>query len=390
MNSPSIASTGRDSAPPDKRETSADLDAIRESVGLRLSSEDKRELTALRELSACLGSNPLLTQASAGNISVKTNGSLWIKASGKWLIHAATDNFLIEVELERARTCVRENTAIPETKSTTAKSVSASVETAMHAVLPQRVVVHIHSVNTIAWAVRLDAPEQLAVRLAGLRWQWIPYVPSGNSLANAISDQLSRKPQADVLLLGNHGLVICGDSCSSAEQLLAEVERRLAIEPRPAPVLDLDDLAEKFRGPDWFIPQSTEIHYLATDKASRQILSGGVLYPCQAIFFPGAFSAISSDTCEAVANSPEQHMFRLVNNQGVVCNRKITLAEQEMLLGVANVVRRIPECAPIRYLSSNEIEDVLQAEAAAYRQAANANAQMPKLDAHNSFAVLSS
>jgi len=48
-----------------------------------------------------------------------------------------------------------------------------SIETAMHAVLRHRVVIHVHSINAIAWAIRLDGPEQLKERLTGLHWQWI-------------------------------------------------------------------------------------------------------------------------------------------------------------------------------------------------------------------------
>src|ERR1019366_1279525 len=55
------------------------------------------------------------------------------------------------------------------------KTMGTSVETAMHAVLPHSVVLHVHSVNTIAWAVRRDGPSELAARLEGIDWAWIPY-----------------------------------------------------------------------------------------------------------------------------------------------------------------------------------------------------------------------
>ena len=35
--------------------------------------------------SARVGNNPLLVQAGSGNTSIKLDGVLWIKASGKWL-----------------------------------------------------------------------------------------------------------------------------------------------------------------------------------------------------------------------------------------------------------------------------------------------------------------
>jgi rhamnose utilization protein RhaD (predicted bifunctional aldolase and dehydrogenase) len=208
-------------------------------------SNEQRELIALRGLSARLGNNPLLVQASSGNISVKIDDALYIKASGKWLIHAEADDFLVTVGLTRARQCLRKDMTIPENEAKSPGSLGASIETAMHVVLPQRVVVHVHSVNTIAWAVREDGPKQLRVRLAGLLWQWIPYVPSGRALAKKIGDVLSRFPRTDVLVLRNHGLVVCGDDCRSAEHLLADVERRLAVEPRSAPESDLIELARR-------------------------------------------------------------------------------------------------------------------------------------------------
>ena len=120
----------------------------------------------------------------------------------------------------------------------------ASIETAMHAVPPHRVVLHVHCVNTIAWAVRQDAPVQLEHQLDGLRWQWISYVPSGLPLAREIEKVLSASADTDVLVLGNHGLVIGGDDCGAVEDLLSQVEQRLAICPRQADPTDYAALAE--------------------------------------------------------------------------------------------------------------------------------------------------
>jgi len=113
----------------------------------------------------------------------------------------------------------------------------ASIETAMHAVMPHRMVLHTHCVDTIAWAVRQDAPIHLKARLHGLRWQWVPYVPSGLALAQEIQRALSAFG-TDVFILGNHGLVLGGDDCRAEEDLLFDVQRRLTIHPRHAPHAD--------------------------------------------------------------------------------------------------------------------------------------------------------
>ena len=82
---------------------------------------------------------------------MKLDGRLWIKASGKWMADATRDDFLSRLDLGEVN-------QMPEQKVDPAERFrSASIETAMHAVLPHRVVLHVHSVNTIAWAVRQDA-----------------------------------------------------------------------------------------------------------------------------------------------------------------------------------------------------------------------------------------
>ena len=60
----------------------------------------------------------------------------------------------------------------------------------MHAVIPYRVVVHVHSVNTIARAVRQDAYIEFSERLEGLPWCWIPYIASGIPLAREMKKLL--------------------------------------------------------------------------------------------------------------------------------------------------------------------------------------------------------
>jgi rhamnose utilization protein RhaD (predicted bifunctional aldolase and dehydrogenase) len=100
----------------------------------------------------------------------------------------------------------------------------ASIETAIHAVLLRRVVVHVHSVNTIAWVIRDDAAVQLQHQLEGLRWQWIPYVDSGLPLSRAIELSLRACPDTEVFVLGNHGLVVGGEDCNAVENLPRELK----------------------------------------------------------------------------------------------------------------------------------------------------------------------
>src|SRR5438477_4830093 len=127
---------------------------------------------------------------------------------------------------------------------------------------------------------RLDGPDQLKQRLAGLHWQWIPYAASGISLAHEVEKAVGTAPETDVLILGNHGLVVCAQDCHTAETLRRDVERRLAITPRRFPKPDVTVLASIARFSRWRFPDVDSLHAPGTDAVSRKILRGGVLYPC--------------------------------------------------------------------------------------------------------------
>ncbi len=333
------------------------------------------ELQALIDVSARLGRDPLLVQAGSGNTSVKLDGVLWIKASGKWLARAAREEILVPVDLAEIKSCIQRKTDFgAQYSSPPGHGLVPSIETAMHAVVPRRVTIHVHSVNTIAWAVRQDGPAQLAERLAGLHWQWIPYVGSGLPLAREVERTFSYSPQTRILVLGNHGLVVCGEDVRATEELLLLVEKRLAIEPRRAPGPDRALLHRIARGSEWCVPDLEAVHALSTDAISRTILAEGILYPCQAIFLGPNTPVLASSL--PVSEATERHecrsgarpRFFLVEGSGVIVREAMTRAEREMLLGLAEVVRRIDVRAIIRYLTPDELTSVLNAGAYRYRR----------------------
>lgn len=299
---------------------------------------------------------------------MKLDGRLWIKASGKWMADALCEDILVPLDLAEVKECVKRGV------DPTALYSNASIETSMHAVLPHRVVLHVHCVNTVAWAVRHDAPVQLERLLRGLPWQWIPYVQSGLSLARAIEQALSICAGTDLLVLGNHGLVIGGDDCTAVEELVGVVQRRLAISPRPAPYPDyaaLADMADRF---SWDLPDDDDVHALGTDPISRRVLSGGLLYPCQAVFSNASsaelFGSITySDVDERLYRD---RPFLIVEDRGIILNRTMTRAERAMIGGLSQVAGRISDSSPIRYLTETEVRESARVVTNNYRELANA------------------
>jgi rhamnose utilization protein RhaD (predicted bifunctional aldolase and dehydrogenase) len=339
------------------------------------------EIASLRRFSARIGRDPMLVQASNGNTSLKFNGTLWVKASGKWLAKADEQDILVPVDVSECLECLRDGRPLRRCDARRCDASSRtgyllpSIETFMHAVLPHRFVVHVHSIDTLAWAVRADAKTQLSQRLSGLRWKWIRYVPSGLPLAREIETVCSTYPYPDVFLLGNHGLVICGESCESAEFLLGEVQRRVATKCRPF-VKPESSRLETFRGfSSWRLPECEALHSLGTDRISQQIVTRGVLYPCQAMFLGRRVTLLrASDRLSDLANRIDQLdpscPFVVVEGSGVLLNRNITAAAHAVLHGLAAVLRRIDATAPIRYLTDYEVNAIMNAYGDGYRRSA--------------------
>jgi rhamnose utilization protein RhaD (predicted bifunctional aldolase and dehydrogenase) len=334
------------------------------------SSRREKELLSLCDLSARLGNNPLLVQASNGNTSIKLDGTLWIKASGKWLANAMHEETLVPLELAEVRDSIQNDTEIAR-RFAGNRALRPSIETAMHASLRHRVVIHVHSINAIAWAIRLDGPDQLKLRLAGLRWQWIPYAASGIPLAREIENALADAPETDVLILGNHGLVVCGEDCDAAEELLRRVEARLAITPREVPKPDTRVLGTIARSSRWQLPDVDLLHALGTDAVSSRILKGGVLYPCQAIFLGKTMPLVPAPLAvskfrEHLNGRDVTPPFVAVERSGVMLNEKMTGAERATLIGLVQVTQRTEQSARLRYLQSAEVSNVLSMGSHAY------------------------
>ncbi len=338
-----------------------------------LSTRHEKEFSHLRELSVQIGRDPLLVQASNGNTSIKLDGILWIKASGKLLADAMNTDCFVPLDLTEIKSSIHRKSEISARHALRGNS-APSIETAMHAVIRHRVVIHVHSINAIAWAIRLDTPELLKERLAGLHWRWVPYAPSGLPLAQAVETAISDAPETDVLLLGNHGLVVCGQDCRSAEKLLRTVEQRLLLGARSLPRPDVAVLEMIARFTDWRFPEDELLHAFGPDPFTLQIVRSGVLYPCQAIFLGANFPLMPPPISVASFSEEPQERelssaFVTIEKCGTMVSEQITFSERATLLGLVQVALRTGQSARLRYLSGDEINHVLNDTSHSYKTA---------------------
>ena len=332
------------------------------------------ELAALKTLSARIGNDPLLTQGAGGNTSLKVDGTLWIKASGTWLAHAAERDIMVPVEMAPLIAAVEAVDPAAEqaqqfvVTELNGSGLRPSIETTVHALMPHRVVLHVHCVDTIAFAVRSDCVEQIGPRLAGLDWAYVPYARPGLPLALAIAEHSGNRP--DVLILANHGLVVGAETVTEAETLLDDVKARLRVAPRTAPDPDTDTLVRLMAGGDYRLPLSEAAHAVATDRQSNALAARGSLYPDHVIFL-GAGSVIAArdeDAAAVVRRLDAAPIAILWPEIGVLMRNDAVPGADAMARCLADVTARIPADAPVRMLTEEEHRQLTDWDAEKYRQ----------------------
>jgi rhamnose utilization protein RhaD (predicted bifunctional aldolase and dehydrogenase) len=331
------------------------------------------------ETSARIGSDPSLVQGAGGNVSVKQGETIWVKASGKWLARATDEPMLVPLDLAYIR---RHLADVDDDKQLLAAaqlpfelSLKPSIETTLHVVMEQAVVLHVHCVAAIAQAAQLDARERLAVLLEGLDWAWIPYARPGIPLTRMI--EANRRGSENIFVLANHGLVVGAQTAREVEMLLADVGRRLRVMPRRGPPPDLERLGPFVASGAYKLPLYEAVHNLATDPDNLAHASVGSLYPDHVVFLGHGAAILQDgemprDAARRVAapGVPEPALI-LVPGAGVVMRADVGRNGEEMALCLALVVAQIPPGAALGRLSRGQELELIDWDAEKYRRSLN-------------------
>jgi rhamnose utilization protein RhaD (predicted bifunctional aldolase and dehydrogenase)/NAD(P)-dependent dehydrogenase (short-subunit alcohol dehydrogenase family) len=215
-----------------------------------------RDLVAL---SRRFGEDSEFARGGGGNSSVKADGVLYIKPSGTSLA-ALTPESVIALDIAQLMEFLNgpvEHPVVPGTDEVMQVALGArvgvaderrpSVELLFHALLPERFVLHTHptTVNAVTCARR---GAELAARLFGSTVLWIPYADPGLPLARAIRDarrsyeERTRTAAPRAILLGNHGLIVAGDSPAEIEEISARLVATIQAHLAELPALSWGDV----------------------------------------------------------------------------------------------------------------------------------------------------
>jgi rhamnose utilization protein RhaD (predicted bifunctional aldolase and dehydrogenase) len=163
-------------------------------------------------------------------------------------------------------------------------------------------------------------------------------------LGKEIHARLDSKP--DVLILGNHGLIVAANDCDSAETLLNDVERRLDSPVRELPPATIDGL-DQFAPDGYRVAPDPEVHPLAMDTFSRRVATLGTLFPDQCVYLGNKVLPIPG--------------------KGVLVADDLNRAGREVLIAVKRIIERLDPTVPIQFLEPAEVSRLVNWDAEKYR-----------------------
>jgi ribulose-5-phosphate 4-epimerase/fuculose-1-phosphate aldolase len=318
------------------------------------------EIDELIAQSLRIGADPRLVQGAGGNLSLKHDGVMWIKASGTRLGEAAERPIFVPMGIETTRAAVLETEdLVPYVLiELAAPGLRPSIETALHVLLPHRVVFHAHATGAIA--AGLTAQSAARIRdLPGADVAVVPYAKPGIELARAVFAELGDDVDPErplVLLLRNHGVVVGAADGEAAGALLDSVERFLRTETAP-------EAAATAPAPGAPVPAGDPVllHPAGTvGPRAAEVLTGGAFTPDAAVFLGpqpfGREGAWDESPCVVGADG------------SVRARGGLGADEVEIAISLVDVARQVGGDEPTSSLTERDVHALLNWEAEKWRQ----------------------
>lgn len=315
-----------------------------------------------RRLSARIGADPMLVQGPGGNTSVKSDGVMWVKASGTELADASDRDIFVAVDRKKVLAAIDDGDggclgAVIDGSG----GLRPSIETTFHALLPHRYVFHFHSVHAIAHGISPQGRAALDRKLAGMDWVSVPYRKPGLPLTKAIAARLDGG-SASVFILDNHGAIVGADDLEVVEALMADLEERLLLDPQHRPGGDAPAAIEGWEA-------APDVAALALDDALRARALAGSYYPDHVVFLGPALPSCDADP--AALPAPDTLPFPAIvcPRSGIYLKSSATPAQRAMLQCLFDVLSRIPSDWSLEPIGAEAERELLNWDAEKYRQA---------------------
>ena len=317
-----------------------------------------------------IGLDTKLVQGAGGNVSWKDQDTLWIKASGEWLAEASKKDIFLPIDLKHLKDSIKRSDfdVIPKVLSKT--KLRPSIETLFHAVMPHRVVLHLHPIVPLSYLVRKDCFQMIKKKInPSLHWSLIKYEKPGSLLAQEISKEMIRKPKTDILFLQNHGIIIGGKNINEIDIIFKGLISDLNEDNHLN--FSLNNKVENLlldSNMELISVDIPKIHNLVFNNFLYENLKKSwALYPDHVVFL--GHKAHCYDSLEILMEKkvPLAELI-FIKNRGVFTTSKMSLAKLVQLKCYYDVITRQREEIELNLLSENNIIELLNWDAEHYRQ----------------------
>lgn len=323
---------------------------------------------ALVSLCLELSRDPLLVQGAGGNFSAKEGSTLWIKASGTWLSDADKGQIFLPISCEEVNGLVdrREFQTLPKAKNDS--ELRPSIETWLHAIMPQKFVIHLHAIDVLALLIHDTSHDELRdAALQGINWGFVSYVKPGPDLAVSVAKLLAEEPTLEVIFLQNHGIVLAADSLQKTVALLDQVRSATG-----------QKIIQVYKGeiPDYEIGfgyepiQDEDIHALATQpELAKLVESAWAISPDHVVFLgasPEFFESVEEFQTK-LSNSRQRPLVVFVFGIGVFSKGPLDKAGREQIRAYFELIIRQRQDQRFNTFGSEQIGELLNWDAEKYR-----------------------
>ncbi len=321
-----------------------------------------------------IGADKSIIQGAGGNVSIKIDEIIWVKASGTWLADANWKNIFVPLNLKKIQNdfanCdfeklknIGDEYIVEEYK---ALNLKPSIETLFHAIMPQKIVVHAHSMNSIILSC-LENGGQLVHKTNDYNnLVFIDYFKPGLQLAKAIYEKIYKNAKSQIVILNNHGIIIGAQNIKTADDLLYNFEKENEFKNRFIENNIMPNLP--INGAQYYYPINGTKDF-SNDYFACEILCNKILTPDWAVFLSNGIKFISNDKFnDKNFIYPTNKDAIIVENIGIFANNNLSKNGRAILEIIIEIAMRIPKNAKLKCLNASQIHELQNWDAEKYRK----------------------
>jgi rhamnose utilization protein RhaD (predicted bifunctional aldolase and dehydrogenase) len=256
------------------------------------------------------------------------------------------------------------------------QKIKPSIETLLHALMPQKIVAHLHAIEVLSYLVTKDCELLLQDLLATsteiykVNSIFVGYYKPGPELAQAVHRKIQDNTNPNLVFLQNHGIVVGGESIEEINMLLEFIKKMFI--PKQMPLIKNHIPRLQISESDEYVPFANNyVQALATNlDLYKRLHSDWVLYPDHAVFLGSKAFTYSSwaDFKEKEKNNTDKPDLIFIENTGVFVEPNFSEVKSAQLLCYYDVISRVLPEALLNPLDERSVCSLLNWDAEKLRQ----------------------